>query len=158
MSAQPYVAQVDRLLAAAASIFPDPAQRLEPIEVESPAVADIPGGGGRLSAAADEATTRYSNALTEANAVNNDIAETAAGAADAARRGSEALARIRDSARSQAAAIAPTDQPAPPEALKALVETMDAKLQAAQDQIASTRGELEQAAQRLRGHHLTPNL
>lgn len=151
VGAQDYVAQIDRLLAAAGAVFPDPSQRPELPAWEAPTVEPPPAGGGGLAERAAESADTYSRMVSEAATQDAAVRETLAAMIDAVQRGSRDMEAIRDAARSQAAGILPekSDGKAPEE-LKLLTETMDERLGAAQTVIASTRAALEQAAQKLR--------
>ncbi|MEX3772003.1 hypothetical protein ABFW14_34465 [Mycolicibacterium fortuitum] len=151
MGAQDYVAQIDRLLAAAGAVFPDPSQRPELPAWEGPTLEPPPDGGGGLAERATESADTYNRMVSEAATQDAAVRETLAAMIDAVQRGSRDMEALRDAARTQAAAILPekSDGKAPEE-LKLLTETMDERLGAAQTVIASTRVALEQAAQRLR--------
>jgi hypothetical protein len=88
----------------------------------------------------------------EAETMHAAIHDAAQSAADTARQAAHDMAAIRDTARAQGSAIMPTEdlESAEPHDLKLLVETMDSKLEAAQDVIGTTRDQFEQAAARLR--------
>jgi hypothetical protein len=152
VSADGYVSQIDRLLSSAVSIFPDPSRSVEWIGFERPAIDPGPGGDGGLAEALDQSHETYARMTADAETMHAAIHDAAQSAADTARQAAHDMAAIRDTARAQGSAIMPTEdlESAEPHDLKLLVETMDSKLEAAQDVIGTTRDQFEQAAARLR--------
>lgn len=152
VGAQDYVAQIDRLLAAAGAVFPDASQRPELPAWEAPTIEAPPAGGGVLAGRTTELTETYTRMVAEAATRDSAIRETLATMIDAVQRGSRDMEAIRAAARAEAAGILPekSGDGKASERLKLLTETMDERLGAAQAVIAATRAELEQAAQKLR--------
>ncbi|ORA29336.1 hypothetical protein [Mycobacterium aquaticum] len=152
MSADGYVSQIERVLSSAVSIFPDPSNSVEWVGFARPTIEAGPGGGGRLAEALDQSHAEYARMTAEAEVVHAAIRDAAQSAADSARQAAQDMSGIRDAAHSQGSAIMPSEDlaNAEPHDLKLLVETMDSKLEAAQNVIASTRDQFEQAAARLR--------
>ncbi|CQD25030.1 hypothetical protein BN970_06828 [Mycolicibacterium conceptionense] len=113
-------------------------------------------GGGQLAEALDQATDTYARMAAETEAVQAAIRDAAQSAAETARQAAIDMASIRDAAQSQGTAIMPAEdlESAEPRDLKLLVETMDSKLEAAQDVLGTTRENFERSAERLRAAYL----
>ena len=142
-----YVAQVDRVLGAGQGLFP-----------ASTGTAGV-GAGGEPSPPAPPARSGLNVGATGAgeqyrgnwSTVSGLDAQTNGAAADGKaenERGRSAATGVRESARTQAAAIAPaTGSPA---GLKLLVSTMDERLAAMEREIATTKAQNRLLATRLR--------
>lgn len=156
MSAGGYVSQIDRLLASAVSVFPDPSRGVEWVGLDRPTIAAAPADGGQLAEALDQATDTYARMAAETEAVQAAIRDAAQSAAETARQAAIDMASIRETAQSQGTAIMPGEDlgPAEPHDLKLLVETMDSKLEAAQDVLGTTRENFERSAEQLRAAYL----
>jgi peptidoglycan DL-endopeptidase CwlO len=141
-----YVAQVDRVLGSGQALYAAPAG---PAGVDSaePTVPPAPVKSG-LTLAVTGAADRYGEhwrGITALDAENNGTAGT--GSAER-QRGSAASTGVRDTARSQAAAIAPAA--GSPAGVKLLVAGMDARLAAMQRQLDTTKAQNHVLATRLR--------
>ncbi|GJJ23924.1 hypothetical protein [Mycolicibacterium mageritense] len=156
MSAGGYVSQIDRLLASAVSVFPDPSRGVEWVGLDRPTIAAAPADGGQLAEALDQATDTYARMAAETEAVQAAIRDAAQSAAETARQAAIDMASIRETAQSQGTAIMPGEdlETAEPHDLKLLVETMDSKLEAAQDVLGTTRENFERSAEQLRAAYL----
>ncbi|ORV19664.1 hypothetical protein AWB98_02520 [Mycolicibacterium conceptionense] len=157
MGASGYVSQIDRLLSSAVSVFPDPSRDVEWVGLDRPTIPAAPAdGGGQLAEALDQATDTYARMAAETEAVQAAIRDAAQSAAETARQAAIDMASIRDAAQSQGTAIMPAEdlESAEPRDLKLLVETMDSKLEAAQDVLGTTRENFERSAERLRAAYL----
>jgi hypothetical protein len=142
-----YVQQIDRLLSAGAAMFPDD----RPTGAAAPSGAagvPPPGGAGGIAAAAQQADTRYRTVDTQIAELTAAIdAAVKLAAAQAVQAGIEARS-IRVTANSQAHAInGATDGS---DGVGALVSTMDERLAAMADHIASTRERLRATATQIR--------
>jgi hypothetical protein len=144
-----YAKQVDRVLAAACTLFPG-AEVIAQLE-DAPAPTVIPPEGrGGLAAGAHSAASSYRTKNARAGAVTADLRGAAGEAAAAARQGAQAAAAIRQTAATDAVAI--TAATHSPEGVVLLVARMDERLAAMQDQISATRSRLESAAERVASH------
>lgn len=156
VSVSGYVWQIDRLLTSAVSVFPDPSGGVEWVGLDRPTIPAGPADdGGQLAEALDQATDTYARMAAETEAVQAVIREAAQAAGETARQAAIDMVSIRDAAQSQGSAILPSDlEAAEPHVLKLLVETMDSKLEAAQDVLGTTRENFERSAERLRSAYL----
>lgn len=146
-----YVAQVDSILAAAVSLFPDrtstPAAELAAARV---AGGDVPEGGSGLAAAAEDAAARYRSDDGRAAAVSDAFREAVRDAAAVAARAGETAHGIAQAAGAQAAAA--LGEGSEPHNLTQLVRQMDRRLAAMQEHIRHTREQLEASAQQITAH------
>lgn len=147
-----YVEQVDRLLAAACALFPAdeptpaPAMTAQWVQgQQSP-----PHGFSALASGAARAADEYGRAasrVVEATEATERVLATAAAQAGEA---AATAVSIRDSARGQADAIMPAAQA--PDGVDMLVSTMEERLAAMQQLVASTREQMRMAAEQLHRH------
>jgi cell wall-associated NlpC family hydrolase len=141
-----YIAQVDRVLAAAQGVFPA-AGGPGSVQSQAPGVPAAPADSA-LSTGAGNAGDGYKRtwgAVTGLDAQTNGT--SAAGAADGLNGRSNATG-VRQSAASAAAAIAPaTGSPA---GVKTLVASMDGRLAAMQRQLDATKAQNQLLATRMR--------
>ncbi|KKE98394.1 hypothetical protein WN67_29495 [Mycolicibacterium obuense] len=146
-----YVAQVDRILAAAVSLFPDQnsAPATEPAEARA-AGEEIPEGGSGLAAAAEDAAARYRSDDARAAALSDAFREAVRDAATIATRAGETAQGIARAACAQAE-VALGERPEPHN-LTQLVRQMDGRLAAMQEHIRYTRQQLEVSAQQINAH------
>lgn len=144
-----YVAEVDRLLAAAVSLFPTEHQLAE-LRHDPVQAVDLPAGGGGMAAAAEEAAQHYraddARAAGLSEALHDAVKQVSA---QAQQDGAAALA-IRQTATTDAHAV--TSEGAAPHNLVLLVSQMDDRLRAMQEHIDGTRQRFEVAAQRIQTH------
>lgn len=143
-----YLAQSDRLLAAACALFP--VDRVVPaVEVEGdwPEPA-FPEGMSGLVGAAEQASTGYRQAGVRVAELTAALNEAVTAAAQDGERAGAAAAGIREAARSQGTALRPaTDTP---EGVGLLVASMDERLAAMQEHIVATREQMRASAERIR--------
>jgi cell wall-associated NlpC family hydrolase len=141
-----YVAQVDRVLGSGQAVYAAPAGPAG-VAGDEPTVPPAPVKSG-LNLAVTGAADRYGElwrGITALDAENNGTA--GAGSAER-RRGSATTTGVRDSARSQAAAIAPAA--GSPAGVRLLVSSMDERLAAVQRQLDTTKAQNHLLATRLR--------
>jgi hypothetical protein len=144
-----YVHQIDRLLSAGAAMFPDdqPAVALE--QAADSAAMPAPDGESGLAAAARQAGTRYRDVDTRIAELTESIDHAVKFAAAQALKAGVQARSIRDTAHSQVEAIDSATKTSD-DGLGQLVTTMDERLAAMQDHIASTREQLRAAAMQIR--------
>ena len=143
-----YVAQVDRILATAVSLFPDRAST--PAALSAPAgVAGggVPEGASGMAAAAEDAAARYRSDDARAAALSDAFQEAVRDAAAIATRAGETARGIARAAGAQAI-VALGERPEPHD-LTQLVRKMDGRLAAMQEHIRHTRQQLEVSAQQI---------
>lgn len=147
-----YVAQVDRILAAAVSLFPDRAST--PAALSAPAAVaggrDVPEGASGMAAAAEDAAARYRSDDARAAALSDAFREAVRDAATVATRAGETAQGIARAAGAQAT-VALGEGPEPHN-LTQLVRQMDGRLAAMQEHIRHTRQQLEASAQQITAH------
>src|SRR5262245_42673665 len=143
-----YMRQIDRLLSAGAAMFPDeqPAAAVEP--PAHPRKVPAPDGPSGLAGAAEQSDTRYRDTDARIAELTDALDEAVKFAAAQALQAGIQARSIRDTAHSQAEAIDPVTKTS--DGLGELVSTMDERLAAMADHIASTREQLRAAATRIR--------
>jgi hypothetical protein len=147
--ADSYVVEVDRLLAAAASLFPTEQQLAELQQHPAPA-ADLPEGGSGLAAAAEQAAQSYRTDDARAASLSGGLHDVVRQvSAQAQQDGASALA-IRQTASAGARAV--VGEGSAPHNLVLLVSHMDDRLRAMQEQLDTTRARFETAAQQIQAH------
>lgn len=145
-----YVAEVDRILAAAVSIFPGSAAVADLRQEPAPIGRDLPDGSSGLAAAAEGAAARYRSEDARATALNDALHSEVAEAAAHAQQANDSARAIRHTATTSArAVIAEGDEP---HNMVLLVSQMDDRLAAMQEHIALTRQRLEASAQKIAAH------
>jgi hypothetical protein len=149
-AAQSYVAQVDRILAAAVSLFPAEEHGADLQRNPAPMGGDLPDGDSGLAAAAGEASSRYRRDDSRAVALSDALHSTVTEAVTHARQASESARAISHTAATSALAV--LAEGSEPHNLVLLVSRMDDRLAAMQDQIAQTRQRLQVSAQKIAGH------
>ena len=145
-----YVAQVDRILAAAASLFPAEGRTADLQRDSAPAVGDLPEGVSGLTAAAEEAADRYRSDDARASALSDALHSAVKEAAAHARQANESARTISQSAATGARAV--LAEGTEPHNLVLLVSQMDDRLAAMQEHIDQTRQRLLAAAQKIQSH------
>jgi len=141
-----YVAQVDRVLGAGQALYQGPTSRtnISSTEPTTPAAPVKSGLGQGVSATIDH----YRHQWRGITALDADSDGTAVSGSNEQQRGSSASTAVRDTARAQAAAIAPAARS--PGGVKLLVSNMDERLAAMQRQIDTTKAQNRLLATRLR--------
>ena len=139
-----YAAEVDRVLAAAVSIFPTSVQGAELRRDLAPADADVPKGRSGLAAAAEEAAATYRTDDARATALSDALHGRVTDAAAHAQQGNDSARAIRQTASAGARAV--IAEGGEPHHVVLLVSQMDDHLAAMQDQIGQTRQQLQAAA------------
>lgn len=147
--AHSYVAEVDRVLAAAVSLFPTEQQRAQLLHDTAPAV-DLPGGRGGLAEAAEEAAQLYRTDDARVAGLSDALSEAVKQVSAQAQQGGASALAIRQTAATGAQAV--TAEGSAPHNLILLVSQMDDRLSAMQEQIDHTRQRFETAAQRIQAH------
>lgn len=148
--AHSYVAQVDRILAAAVSLFPAESHAAELQRSTAPAGGDLPEGGSGLAAAAGEAAGRYRSDDARAAALSDALHSSVMEAVTHVRQANESARAISQTAATGARAV--LAEGSDPRNLVLLVSQMDARLAAMQDHIQQTRQRLQASAQKIRAH------
>lgn len=142
-----YVAQVDQVLSAGQRLFIASSGPAGAGGAEVPSPPAPPGRGG-LTVGTHGAGEAYREKWSAATALDARTTTAGADAKAEAERGSRGTTGVRESAQSQAAAIAPaTTSPA---GVKLMVSTMDERLAAMQRELATTNAQNALLAQRLR--------
>ncbi|MGW4101584.1 hypothetical protein, partial [Mycobacterium sp. NPDC004974] len=142
-----YVAQVDRVLSAGVGLFPEFGGGSGRVDGGGPAVPGAPPGG-RLQTGVEGAAGSYRQGWTGVSGLDADTNTAAADGRSAGEQGRGGASGVRDSARSQAAAIAPAT--GTPAGSRLMVSTMDERLAAMQQQIDTTKAQNKLLAARLR--------
>ncbi|KDE97200.1 hypothetical protein Y900_028430 [Mycolicibacterium aromaticivorans JS19b1 = JCM 16368] len=149
-AAQSYVAQVDRILAAAVSLFPAESHSGELQRSAAPSGGDLPDGDSGLASAAGEAAGRYrsddARAVALSDALHSSVAEAVAHAQEA----NQSAKAISQTAATGARAV--LAEGTDPHNLVLLVSQMDERLAAMQEHIEQTRQRLQASAQRITAH------
>ncbi|MGY4646656.1 hypothetical protein [Mycobacterium sp. URHB0021] len=145
-----YVAEVDRILAAAVSLFPAEHQGLELRRDPAPTGADIPDGRSGLAAAAEEAAARYRSDDARATALSDALHSEVRDAVTHAQQANDSARAIRHTATTGARAV--IAEGGEPHNMVLLVSQMDDRLAAMQDHIGQTRQRLLAAAQKIQAH------
>jgi hypothetical protein len=145
-----YVAQVDRILTAAVSLFPAHTPTADVRRATAPTGGDIPEGGSRLAAATEEATGRYRSGDARAAALCDAVHEAVTEAAAHASRASESARTIAQAAGTRARAV--LAEGSEPHNLVLLVRQMDSRLAAMQEHIDQTRQKMHASAQKIGVH------
>jgi hypothetical protein len=148
-SADSYAAEVDRLLAAAVSLFPSEQQPVELQRGAAPGV-DLPDGVSGLVAAAEQATQGYHHDDARAAGLSDALHDAVKQASGQAQQAGAAALAIRQTALTEAQAV--TAEGHDPHNLVLLVSQMDDRLRAMQDHIEHTREGFAAAAQRIEAH------
>lgn len=143
-----YVAAVDRVLSAGVGVFPEfGGGGSGRVDAGGPGVPGAPSGG-RLQVGVDGAGDSYRQGWRGVTGLDADTNTAAADGRSAGEQGRTGSSGVRETARSQAAAIAPaTGSPA---GAKLMVSTMDERLAAMQQQIDATKAQNKLLAARLR--------
>jgi hypothetical protein len=143
-----YVAQVDRVLAAGQGLFPQGGPTTSALNAGGPGVPAAPVGVSGMSVGTGGAARDYRGSWAQVAGLDDD-ASAAAGAGDATGQDGRAGAtRVRQTAQSAAAAIAPaTGSPA---GVKVLVSNMDDRMADMQRQIDATKAQNKLLAARMR--------
>lgn len=149
-AAQSYVAQVDRTLAAAVSLFPAESHGSELQRSPAPATAGFPEGDSGLAAAAGEAAVRYRRDDARATALSDALHSSVTEAVTHARQGNESARAISHTAATGARAV--LAEGTDPHNLVLLVSQMDDRLAAMQEHIERTRQRLSGSAQKIATH------
>ena len=149
-AAQSYVAQVDRILAAAVALFPDAAHRAGLQRDPAPAVAALPDGDSGLAVATGEASSRYRSDDARAVALSDALHSSVAEAITHAQQANESARAISQTAATGARAV--LSEGTDPHNLVLLVSQMDDRLAAMQDHIKVTRERLAASAQKIAAH------
>lgn len=142
-----YVSHMERLLDAACAIFPNGDAALPPTVVDRPPEAPLPDAAGGTALGAAHAGQSFDQASARVVALDEALRQTVNDAVAEGRRGAAAAAAIRDGARSDVGAVAPSGQTS--DGLGLLVSALDERLAAMQIEISTTRLALQAAAQRL---------
>ena len=145
-----YVTHMNRLLDSACTLFPNGQSPTAAPAGEAPPAASAPDGASELARGAEAGGEQYRRAGARITALEEAIRQAVDDAVAEGRRGAEAAAAIRDGARSEAGALAPSTQA--PEGLGHLVTALDDRLAAMQTEISSTRLAMHGAAERIRAH------
>jgi peptidoglycan DL-endopeptidase CwlO len=141
-----YVAQVDRVLSSGNALYAAPTGPAGVASDESTAPAPPVRSG--LNLAVTGAADRYRGHWRGVTALDAESNGTAANGSAERQRGSAASTGVRETARSQAAAIAPAA--GSPAGVKLLVSSMDERLAAMQRQLDTTKAQNRLLATRLR--------
>jgi predicted nucleic acid-binding Zn-ribbon protein len=149
-----YVQQIDRLLSAGAAMFPDHQPTAAVEKTANSAPVSAPDDQSGLAAAAQQAGARYQSVDGQIAELTESIDEAVKFAAAQAIQAGIQARTIRDTAHSQAEAIdaAATSS----DGVGQLVSTLDERLAAMADHIASTREQLRATAAQIR--HLSVEL
>jgi cell wall-associated NlpC family hydrolase len=145
-SVSAYITQVDRVLGAGQSLYGAPTA---PADIHSDTASLVPqplGSGLRTGVAG--AADRYRQQSSAITALDADTAGAAADGNSHRQQGASASTEVRETARAQAAAIAPAT--GTPGAVKVLVSRMDERLAAMQQQLDTTKVQNQLLATRLR--------
>ena len=141
-----YVAQVDRVLGSGQALYTAPAGPAG-VASDEPTVPLAPVKSG-LNLAVPGAADRYGERWRGVTALDAENNGTAGTGSTERRRGSAGSTGVRETARSQAAAIAPAA--GSPAGVKLLVSSMDERLAAMQRQLDTTKAQNHLLATRLR--------
>jgi hypothetical protein len=143
-----YVQQIGRLLSASCAMFPDeqPTVAVEPAANSAPASAPQDASG--LAAGAQHTSAHYRDVDARIAELTTSIDQAVRFAAAQAIKAGEQARRIRDTAHSQTEAIDSATKTS--DGVGQLVSTMDERLAAMADHIASTREQLRAAAMPIR--------
>jgi chromosome segregation ATPase len=143
-----YMKQMDRLLSAGCAMFPDEQPTAATAPAADSAMVSAPQDASGLAAATQQASTRYRAVDSRIAELTESIDKAAKLAATQALQASERARSIRDTAHSQAEALTTATKTS--DGLGQLVLTMDERLAAMADHIASTREQLRAAAMQIR--------
>ncbi|WP_036424913.1 hypothetical protein [Mycolicibacterium vinylchloridicum] len=149
-AAQSYVAQVDRILAAAVSLFPAQSDSGELQRSAAPSGGDLPEGDSGLASAAGEAAARYRSNDARAVALSDALHGSVAEAVRHAQEANESAKAISHTAATGARAV--LAEGPDPHNLVLLVSQMDDRLAAMQEHIEQTRQRLQASAQKITAH------
>ncbi|WP_133060199.1 hypothetical protein [Mycolicibacterium wolinskyi] len=141
------MAQVDRVLSAGVGLFPEFGGGSGRVDGGGPVVPGAPSGG-RLQTGVEGAAGSYRQGWTGVSGLDADTNTAAADGRSAGEQGRGGASGVRDSARSQAAAIAPAT--GTPAGSRLMVSTMDERLAAMQQQIDTTKAQNKLVAARVR--------
>ena len=147
--ADSYAAEVNRLLAAAVSLFPT---EQHPVELQRPAAptVDLPDGGSGLATAAEQAAQGYRDDDVRAAGLSEALYGAVKQASDQAQQAGASAMAIRRTAATEAQAVTAEGQD--PHKLVLLVSRMDDRLRAMQEHIEHTREGFAASAQRIEAH------
>ena len=149
-AAQSYVAQLDRILAAAASLFPAESHDAELQRSSAPTGGALPDGESGLAAAAGEASTRYRRDDARAVALSDALHSSVMEAVTHAREANVSARAISQTAATGARAV--LAEGTDPHNLVLLVSQMDDRLAAMQEHIEQSRQRLPESAQKIAAH------
>jgi peptidoglycan DL-endopeptidase CwlO len=140
-----YITQVDRVLGSGQALYGAPTSPAG-VGAAEPTIPPAPAKGG-LNLGLVGAADRYGQQSRGITALDTDTSSTAGTGSAERQRGSAASTGVRDTARSQAAAIAPVA--GTPAGVKLLVSSMDERLAAMQRQLDTTKAQNRILATRL---------
>ena len=144
-----YTTQIDRLLAAACTLFPAGDAPVHG-DAEASGSPQLPEGRSGLGAAVGAAVDTHGHITARAIELHELIGQTMRAAAADARGAGTAAAGVRQAAHTAAAAI--NGATSAPDGTVLLVASMDERLAAMQGHIGDTRQRLGEAAARLAQH------
>ncbi|MGY4646657.1 C40 family peptidase [Mycobacterium sp. URHB0021] len=142
-----YIAQVDRVLAAAQGVFPAARPGPGSVLTQGPGVPAAPADSA-LGAGASSAGDGYKQSWGKVTGLDAQTNGTSAAGSTEGQNGRIGATGVRQSAASTAAAIAPAT--GTPSGVKTLVTSMDDRLAAMQRQLDSTKAQNKLLATRLR--------
>lgn len=145
--AHSYVAEVDRVLAAAVSLFPAEPAAVELPRSPAPAGGDLPEGDSGLASGAGEAAGRYRSDDARAAALNDALRSAFQEAVAQAQEANESAWAISQTAATRARSV--LAEGTEPHNLVLLVSQMDGRLAAMQSHIEQTRQRLQVSAQKI---------
>jgi hypothetical protein len=145
--AHSYVAEVDRVLAAAVSLFPAERAAVEVHRSPAPAGSDLPEGDSGLASGTGEAAGRYRSDDARAAALSDALRAAVQDAVAQAQEANESARAISQTAATGARAV--LAEGAEPDNLVLLVSHMDDRLAAMQTHIEQTRQRLQVSAQKI---------
>jgi len=147
-SVSAFVAGVDRLLAKGHGLFPASGGAGNVGTDPAPASPPAPAGGGQLGVGAAVAGDDYERSRSAVSSLGDDADQAAGDATAVGAQGRASSGAIRDTARTQAAAIDPaTNQPA---GVKLMVSTMDQRLADMQQELDTANAQNRLIAMRMR--------
>lgn len=150
VSAHSYIAEVNRILSAAVSLFPAENSTVELRRDPAPAGGELPEGDSGLASAAEEAAGRYRSDDARATALSEALHGAVNDAATHARQANESARSISQAAATSARAV--LAEGPEPHNLVLLVKQMNGRLAAMQEHVDQTRQELQAAAQKIQAH------
>lgn len=144
-----YIAQVDRVLAAGESLFPQAAAAPGALHAGGSQVPAAPAGSSSMATGSGQAGVHYQGAWTRVAGVDADATATAHAAIATAQQGRAGATTVRQTAQTAAAALAPTANT--PAGMRLLVSTMDDRMAAMQRQIGATKAQNQALVSRFHG-------